>query len=299
MYVDLQVNGHAGVDFSDPGLTLDAARDAVRALAAAGTTRLCPTVITAPWAVYARNLPILAALCDDPEVGDRVLGIHLEGPFLSPAPGARGAHDPAHLRAPDPDLLARLVDLARGRVALLTLAADQPGAEALARSAVARGIVVSLGHHLATRDDLLRLRDAGATALTHLGNGVPNTLPRHPNPLWDALSVDGLRAMLITDGHHVPESFVRVVLAARGVDGVILTSDATALAGLAPGRHRTLGREVVLDASGLARDAEGDFLVGSAATLARCVEVLRGWGAASDGDLPRLAAGNALRLLGR
>lgn len=297
MYVDLQVNGHAGVDFSDPALTLDAARGAVRALAAAGTKRLCPTVISAPWEVYARNLPILAALCEDPDAG--ALGIHLEGPFLSPAPGARGAHDPAHLRAPDPDLLARLVDLARGRVALLTLAADQPGAEALARRAVALGVVVSLGHHLATRDDLLRLRDAGATALTHLGNGVPNTLPRHPNPLWDALSVEGLRAMLITDGHHVPESFARVVLAARGVDGVILTSDATALAGLAPGRHRTLGREVVLDASGLARDAEGDFLVGSAATLARCVEVLRGWGAVSEGDIPRLAAANALRLLGR
>lgn len=294
-WVDLQVNGFIGVDFSKPGLDVESVRRVTRELVRRGTGAYCPTVITSPLPVYESNLPVLAAAMEDPELRPRLLGIHIEGPFLAPA--ACGAHAPALLRAPDVALFQQWQRLARGHVRLLTLAPELEGAESLVRHAVANGVVVSLGHHMADDAALERAIAAGARCCTHLGNGIPNTLPRHPNAIWSQMADDRLSSFFITDGHHLPASVVRVAWRAKGVDRFIVTSDAAAVAGLPPGRYAGMGTEVVLEPSGRLALASGAALAGSSATMDDCLRWLASVVDCTPEELRRVGRLNPLRLL--
>lgn len=274
-FVDLQVNGIRGVDFSSPELTLDDVHRAAVALRAAGTSAFLATIITSPPAVYERNLPILARYRNeamertDGDAAD-LLGIHLEGPYISPAEGAVGAHDFRWVLAGDPDAPARLMDLSSGSVRLLTVAAEIPGCEGLVAKARAEGIAVSLGHQMASGSEVAVAAEWGAVALTHFGNGLPHLVPRHTNPLWTALVDDRLTTMIISDGHHLPDPVVRVVLRCKPVSRVIIVSDASPLTGLGPGSYRSFGHEVVLEASGRISNPKSGYLVGSGSTMLDC-----------------------------
>ena len=296
--VDLQVNGYLGVDFSAPGLTLEQVRRVADELARRGTAAFCPTMVTAPLEVYEANLAVLAGACGDPRLAPRLPGIHLEGPFLSPVDGARGAHSREHVRPPSIELFERLLGWAKGRIVLLTLAPDQPGAEELIRFAADRHIAVSLGHHLADGPAIERAWRAGARASTHLGNGIPNLLPRHANPVWEQLAHDGLAAMLVADGHHLPASILKVVHRVKGTAGTILVSDSSPIAGLPPGRYSTLGQEVVLEESGLLWNPVGQHMVGSSACLAECAEHFRAVLGLPAEEVRRMARDNPLKLIG-
>ncbi len=297
-FVDLQVNGFLGVDFSSPDLTEAGFVRACRALLAQGTAAFLPTVITSSLDTYARNLPLMADVMAREEFQGRLLGFHLEGPFISRIPGAVGAHNPAYVREPDVALLEQLLDWAGGRVRLLTLAAELPGAEDLARCAVERGIAVSVGHSLFTTADLDRMADAGATALTHFGNGLPTMLPRHDNPLWVGLAHDAYTAMCITDGHHLPASVIKTTARAKGADRFIVVSDASPVAGLPPGRYRFLDNDAILEPSGRFHNPEKQCLVGSSATMAQCMAHLSLLGLFREAELKQVGRGNPLRLIG-
>jgi len=297
-WVDLQVNGFLGVDFSSPELTEADFIRACRALFAQGTAAFLPTLITSSLGTYARNLPLMASVMARDEFQGRLLGFHLEGPFISRVPGAVGAHNPAYVCDPDMGLLAQLFDWADGRVRLLTLAAELPGAEHLARCAVERGIAVSVGHSLYTTADLDRLADAGATALTHFGNGIPNVLPRHDNPLWAGLAHDAYTAMCITDGHHLPAPVIETVARVKGADKFIVVSDASPVAGLPPGRYHVLDNDAILEPSGLFHNPEKQCLVGSAATIRQCMAHLAGLSVFSEGELDSVGRSNPLNLIG-
>lgn len=295
-WVDVQVNGYVGVDFSVPGLTLEGVRRVTRELVRRGTAAYCPTVITNEEPVYAENLPVLAAAMEEPDLRPHLLGIHLEGPFL--ASESRGAHRPDWLRRPSVAAFDRWLDLARGHVRLLTLAPELDGAEALIRHAVARGVVVLLGHHYGDKASVDRAVAAGAKGCTHLGNGIPNTLPRHPNPIWTQLAEDRLSALLITDGHHLPAEFVRVAFRAKGQERIIVTSDSSAIAGLPPGEYVCMGTEVISEPGGRISVKNGNSLAGSSATMADCMAWLRSWSGLSEADLRQVGRVNPLRLLG-
>jgi N-acetylglucosamine-6-phosphate deacetylase len=297
-FVDLQVNGFLGVSFSAPDLTEDDAARACRELLARGNAAFLPTIVSGPEEMYRRNLPLLARLLARGEFSGRLLGLHIEGPFLSGKPGAVGAHNPAWVRAPDPGLLERMQEWAEGRVRFLTIAADQPGAEELARRAVKLGMAVSLGHHLASSADLARLAEAGARALTHLGNGVPNEVHRHLNPIWAGLAEDRLTALLISDGHHLPREVLKVMIRAKGVARAGIVSDASPMAGMPPGRYHTLDQEIVLEPSGLLHNPTKKCLVGSSATMFQCMNVLAGLGLFSAEELWAMGFFNPLRLIG-
>jgi len=296
--VDLQVNGYRGVDFSGPELTRAGFIEACRRLLEAGTGAFLATIITSPMEVYERNLPIIADVAGSGRFAGQLLGVHLEGPFLNPADGARGSHDRRWITAPDAALLDRLLDLADGWVRLVTIAADVAGADGLARHARGRGAVVSLGHHLAGPADLARLCAAGATALTHLGNGVPAMVDRHVNPILAGLDADGLAAMIITDGHHLPRSLIKTILRTKGPSRCIVVSDASPIAGLGPGRYRTLGNDVVLDPTGRLFNPETGYLVGSSATILDCMNHLASLDLVDVAELTAMAWDNPLRLLG-
>jgi len=298
-FVDLQVNGFLGVDFSSPELDLEQVRRTVHELAGRGTAAFCPTVVTASDAAYERALPVLARALREPDLAPHLLGIHLEGPFISPEDGARGAHAREHVRPPSRELYDRLRELADDRICLLTLAPELPGAVELVRHARAAGAVVSLGHHLGDRGAVARACEAGATASTHLGNGIPNRLPRHPNPIWDQLDEERLHAMLISDGHHVPDAFIRVVLRVKGIERLVIVSDAAPVAGLAPGRYESLSQDVVLEESGKLWNPREGHLAGSSACMLDCVNRLAAATSLGESGLLRVARDNPLALVGR
>jgi len=297
-FIDLQVNGFGGVDFSSPALTAEDFAFACRGLQQKGTAAFLATLITSPREVYQRNLALMAKAIAGFQLEKIVLGFHLEGPFISSAAGAVGAHNPAWVQRPDPALLDCLQEWADGRIRLITIAADVEGAEELCCHAVRSGIVVSLGHHLADAEQITRLADAGASALTHFGNGIPNLIHRHQNPLWPSLAEDRLMAMLITDGHHLPPAFIRTVVRAKGVERSIIVSDASPLAGMPPGRYSALGNEVILEESGLLHNPAKGCMVGSSATIRQCVNYLANLGDFTEPPLRAMALDNPLRLIG-
>jgi N-acetylglucosamine-6-phosphate deacetylase len=285
------------VDFSSPSLTGDDVERVGAALLERGTVGFLATVITSPPAIYARNLPLLAQCMRRSRLRGRLLGVHLEGPFISPEPGAVGVHPAEWVQAATADALGALLDLGDGAVRLITVAADSPGILGLIAEATRRGVVVSLGHHLATAGHIERAVAAGARAVTHLGNGLPDLVHRHHNPLWPALANDGLLAMVIADGHHVPPDLLKVVARAKGEHGWIAVSDAAPLAGMPPGEYAWGAERVVLEPSGKLMSATRGCFAGSAAHLDICVRYLGGLGFSAE-QLTLAALYNPLRLLG-
>ncbi|MFW6457318.1 MAG: N-acetylglucosamine-6-phosphate deacetylase [Planctomycetota bacterium] len=294
--VDIQVNGYLGVDFSSPDLSLDDIASVCHALWERSTVAFCPTVITSEPEVYEHNLPLLASAIHQPPSGALIAGIHVEGPFL--ARESCGAHPEDLLCLPDIDMFRKWQDMAEGLISITTLAPELPGGIDFISEVVDRGVIVALGHHMASADDIYEAAAAGARLSTHLGNGLANMLPRHPNPLWSQLACDDLMGSFITDGHHLPREFVRVAKRAKGIDNFIVTSDAAAIAGLPPGPYEWGGQEVVLDAEGKISMAHKDSLAGSAATMRDCVTQMAEWTDLNNEELIKVSRDNPLTLLG-
>jgi N-acetylglucosamine-6-phosphate deacetylase len=236
--VDLQINGYGGQEFSSANLTAEHVAKIVRGQAAFGVTRMCPTLTTASYDVLSHAMRTIVAACDaDGDIDRRILGIHLEGPYISPIDGPRGAHPREHCRPPDWDEFCRLQEAASGRIRLVTLSPEYDDAPDFIQRAVASGVVVSIGHTAAKSDQIRAAADAGATMSTHLGNGAHRELPRHPNYLWDQLADDRLTASLIVDGHHLPPEVVKSFVRAKTPERCVIVSDLSGLAGLPPGRY--------------------------------------------------------------
>ena len=296
--VDLQVNGYLGVDFSSIDLTEPDFIRASRAMLQTGTTAFLPTVITSPTDVYKHNLPIMAEVLQKQEFRGRLLGLHLEGPFISPEQGARGAHNPEWIRKPDIAYLQQLLDWAGEKVKMITIAAEAEGADQLTQYAADRGITVSLGHQMAKSEPLKRLANAGARALTHLGNGVPAVMPRHENPVWAGLANDALTAMIITDGHHLPPSMLKCIIRTKTARRCVVVSDAAPLAGMKPGSYEMMGSKVVLEQSGRLYNPVAGHLVGSSFTMLKCMNHLASLKLVTSNELIAIGFYNPLRLIG-
>ncbi len=294
---DLQTNGRWGISFSDPGLTAEQAAHVIRAHAHLGTARLCPTLITAPFAAMRHGVATIAEACDrDPAIGRMVVGIHLEGPSISEVDGYRGAHPRADVRGPDWEEFLRLQDASGGRVVLVTLAPERPGALGFIERATQAGVAIALGHTAADAATIADAVSAGARLSTHLGNGIATPLHRHPNPIWAQAADDRLSASLIADGHHLDRSVLRVLLRAKGAERSILVSDASPLAGSPPG---TYGGWVV-DPSGKIVVAGTPYLAGSNADLPTAInEVLAAEPGLATAQVLAMVTRNPARLLGR
>lgn len=295
---DLQVNGFRGVDFSSPELTEESCTEAVAGYLKDGATLFLPTVITSSEEVYQKNLGILSKVCCRPEFRGGVPGFHLEGPFLSDQPGAVGAHNPAWTKVPNIGTFEKLQDAAGGMIRMVTIAAEVEGAAEFCKAVSEMGICVSLGHQLAGYDDLSRLADAGAKAITHLGNGMPNRVNRHDNPLVNGLIHPDLTPMIIADGHHLPPHLVEGIIRLRGADKVVFVSDASPIAGLPPGKYNTLGNDCVLEEDGLLHNPEKQCLVGSSFSMQRCADFLSNTLSMEDEPIERMGYQNALNLIG-
>ncbi|MCY3549557.1 MAG: amidohydrolase family protein [Candidatus Poribacteria bacterium] len=271
--VDIQVNGFAGFDLNVATVTPEDVCAMVRALWQVGTGFLCPTVVTGSFDGVCNSLRAVAKACEmDSLVAHSVLGIHLEGPYISAEDGPRGAHPLEHVREPDWDEFQRWQDIADGQISIVTLAPEKKGAIPFIKRLVANGIVVALGHTDAAPSDIQAAIDAGARLSTHLGNGAHALIRRHPNYIWEQLGADQLWASLIVDGHHLPPTVAKSMMRAKTLDRCLLVSDAVALAGMEPGIYEFAGKSVELTADRCVRLVGTEYLAGSAIELARGIE---------------------------
>lgn len=265
--IDLQVNGFGGVAFNSPMLSPEQVAQVGLSMDAHGVTGYCPTVTTDGWQTLAHSMATIGlAIRTIPAVAERVLGIHLEGPYICPDDGPRGAHPRPHVRAPDWDEFQRLQELAEGHIRIVTLSPEYEAAPAFIRRAVAQGVLVAIGHTNANSEQIRAAVDAGARLSTHLGNGAHGQIRRHPNYIWDQLAEDRLVASLIVDGHHLPPSVVKSFLRAKTPQRCILVSDITSMAGLPPGRYEdtSLGAVEVLNDGRLVIAGQQQLLAGAA-----------------------------------
>jgi N-acetylglucosamine-6-phosphate deacetylase len=265
-FVDLHVHGGGGASFTEG--TEDDARAAAAFHRAHGSTSLLASLVTVPLAELEARAALLADLADDGVVA----GLHLEGPFLSPA--RRGAQDPRHMIAPDVAAFERLHAAARGHLRVITLAPELPGAIPLIRAATQAGVTVAIGHTDATADVTMAAIDAGARHATHLFNGMRPMHHREPGAVGALLDRDEVTCEVIADGVHLHDIAIRLAARVTGPGRLVLVSDAMAAAGMPDGRYQ-LGSQQVTVAGGVARlledPARAGAIAGSTATLADVV----------------------------
>ena len=260
-FVDVHVHGGGGASFTEG--TSDDARKAAEFHRARGSTTMLASLVTAPLAELETRAAMLAELADD----GIIAGLHLEGPFLSPA--RRGAQDPRHMLAPDVAVFERLHAAARGHLRVITLAPELPGAAKVIEAATQAGVTVAMGHTDATADVTLAAVDVGATHATHLFNGMRPWHHREPGAAGALLDRDEVTCEVIADGVHLHDIAIRLAARVTGPGRLVLVSDAMAAAGMPDGSYR-LGSMRVTVSGGVARLGSAT-IAGSTATLAGVV----------------------------
>lgn len=276
-WIDLQINGYGGVDFNAPGLTVEKVEAVTERLEADGTCGYLPTIVTGNPETTVETLRVIAAARKKSARCERnILGVHLEGPFISAEPGAVGTHPIEWVAKPSMDLFGRFQDACGGLVRLVTVAAEIPGMPDFVKQLSAQGVVVSLGHQMAASpDDIKPCIDAGAKAFTHLGNGIPNMIPRHNNIIFTALAEDRASVMFIPDGHHLPDTMLKVYTRAVPLKRLIAVSDAQYPAGMPPGEYDVCGAHARLEPNGLLWNPSRNCLVGATTPMAAMMRLLQ------------------------
>ncbi len=266
--VDVQVNGYGGQEFNDPQLTTDKVRQVALAMDQDGVVEFCPTFTTAAYELLFHSISTVAeAIESDADVARRCQSLHLEGPYISPEDGPRGAHPLEHVRPPCWDEFQKLQEAAGGRIRILTLSPEYDGSAEFIGKAVDSGVLVAIGHTSADSGQIQAAVDAGASMSTHLGNGAHGTIRRHPNYLWDQIAEDRLVCSLIADGHHLPPSVVKTIVRAKTVERCVLVSDITGMGGMPPGVYDSsagLGQVEVLEDGRLVVPGQRQLLAGAA-----------------------------------
>jgi N-acetylglucosamine-6-phosphate deacetylase len=263
-FIDLQVNGFAGVDYNHPRTSHAEISRSLDAQFACGVTRLYPTVITGPHEDMLACLRNLSEARESLPDGEAIAGFHVEGPHISLEDGPRGAHPLAAVRAPDYEEFLRWQDAARGWVRLVTLSPEWPEAAAYIERITGAGVVASIGHTKATAAQISDAVSAGATLSTHLGNGAHQLMLRHPNYIWEQLSEDRLMAGFIADGIHLGAAFLKSAIRAKTIERSFLVTDASTPVGAAPGRYFLGEQSVDLTEDGRVVLAGTNRLAGSA-----------------------------------
>jgi N-acetylglucosamine-6-phosphate deacetylase len=300
-WIDLQVNGFAGVDYNSAASSHEEIALSIRAMFACGVTRFFPTVITGSPHNMAAALRHLANAKESiaegaARLGEAMEAFHLEGPYISPDDGPRGAHPVRWVRPPDLEEFRRFQDAARGNIRLVTLSPEWPQAPRFIEAIVQQGVVASIGHTRASSEQISDAVSAGATLSTHLGNGADAMLPRHPNYLWEQLAEDRLAASFIVDGFHLPSSFLNVALRAKGLERSLLVTDAVMPAGCSPGAYRLGEVDVELRPDGSVRLADGTRLAGSALKMHHAITNVMQTAGLSLRDAISLATRNPARV---
>jgi N-acetylglucosamine-6-phosphate deacetylase len=293
-FIDIHVHGGAGHDVMQEGNEALARME--RHFAKHGVTSYCPTTVTAPLDATFAALDRLALAEKAPRDGDRAkpVGLHLEGPFISHA--KRGVHPPENLVAPSVELFEKMWEAASGRVSLMTIAPELPGATEMIKQAVSKGVCISLGHSNATLAETEAGISVGARHATHTFNAMRTLDHREPGVLGTVLADDRVSADLIADGIHVHPEMVSLFLRAKGEERAVLITDAISATGMGNGKFRLGNFDV--EVKGDRCEYEGK-LAGSVLTLDRAVRNVTEFSKWTLQQAVRLATLNPARVLGR
>ena len=299
-FIDLQVNGFAGIDYNDPAVRADKIAESLRTMFSTGVTRCLPTIITgseeritgaAANLNRARNEFLRNGL---PE-GYAIAGLHIEGPHLSPEDGPRGAHPLEHIRPPDQAEFDRWQEAADGLIKLVTVSPEWEGTPGYVQHLVRKGVVASVGHTKATAEQIATAVDAGATMSTHLGNAAHATLHKTQNYIWAQLAEDRLAASFIVDGIHLPGEFIHAAIRAKGVERSVLVTDAVMPAMSKPGPYELGQVAVELKEDGSVVLRGGNRLAGSALRMDHAIGNVVRLGSLSLREALAMATVNAAR----
>ena len=293
--IDIQINGYMGVDFSGPDLTVEEIKKATKALWKVGVTSYFPTIITSDFSRMKKNFTILSKAKEDPEIGGSLAGFHLEGPYISPVDGFRGAHLEKYTRKPNWQEFLILQKAAKNNIRLITVAPELDGAIQFIKKLVDSGVIVSLGHHNGSVSQIKNAVSAGARMATHLGNGCANMINRHNNPIWPQLSNDLITPTLIADGFHLNREEIRTFYKTKGADNTILVSDALDLAGLPPGEYIRGERKLLLTPN-VVKFPDINALAGAASAISKCLEVVMDFTNCSLEDAIKMASLNPAKM---
>src|ERR687893_2504994 len=285
-FVDLQVNGAFGIDVASESQRLP---ELSEALLSTGTTSYLPTVISSPEGLYEESLPAIGLPTGS---GAEVLGVHLEGPFISLQ--KKGAHAAAHVAKPDTELLAYLLDL--GPVRMITLAPELEVADRLISLAANRGVVVSAGHSDVAFEEAYDALDGQVAGVTHLFNAMSAMHHREPGLPGAAFAHPRAVCGLIADGLHVHPEMVGLAFRMLGPDRVCLTTDATSAAGMGDGEYRLATRTVYLD-GGVPRLGSG-AIAGSILTMVEAIRNVLAFTGCTLPEAARMASTTPARLVG-
>lgn len=297
---DLQVNGYAGTDFCSIDLSGEQLNSACLALEADGVDSILATIITDSLDKLRLKIANLAYLREqDPLARKVIAGIHLEGPFLNPAPGYIGAHEPEHVKLANVDDTKRLLEAGKGLIKLVTLAPEMDPWFETIRYLIDEGVAVSAGHCNPTLNRLRGAIDSGLSMATHLGNGCPVDLPRHDNVIQRFLHCrDQLWICFIPDGHHIQFYTLRNYLDLVGIERSIMVTDAITASRLGPGLHKLSGFDVEVDEEGVARRPGSANLAGSTLTMSRLRRNLKDQLGLEESDIQCLVDTNPRKALG-
>lgn len=257
-FVDIHVHGGGGASYSSG--TVEEALKVVRLHRSHGTTTTMASTVTGDIDDLCRQAAVLSELVEDGELA----GIHFEGPFISEA--RCGAHEPSLLRDPDPAVVRKLVDAARGTARMLTIAPELPGGLDSVRLLVEHGVIAAIGHTDSTYESALEAVGAGATVATHLFNAMPPVHHREPGPIVALLEDERVTVELINDGIHLHSAVLALGFSQAGPDRVAFITDAMGAAGMSDGLY-PLGPMQVRVEDGVARLVEGGSIAGSTLTL--------------------------------
>lgn len=299
--IDNQVNGYNGVSFSlgDAKFNMGDVLKVTRNLWEAGVTTYLPTLRTNNQVNLLRNLTILAAAKEDSASRGSIAGFHLEGPYISPVDGYRGAHALAYVRKPDWDSFMQLYNASGKNILQVTLAPEVEGAIDFIIRCREKKIVVGFGHHNAPANIVAEAIDAGGQVASHLGNALPNMIKRHENPLWSQLSDDRLLISIIADGFHLLPEEIRVFYKVKGPYKTIITSDVTRYAGMAPGLYLNSENDTIqLTKSGAVMYLSRNSLSGSASPVTKGVGNVMKFTGCTMAEAFQMGSTNAAHLYG-
>lgn len=298
-WFELQINGGWGTSFSSPNLSTDDVHRLAVEYRGRGIAQCLPTLVTNSFDAIRHGLATIRRACaESVRTARTFVGFHLEGPYISPEDGPRGAHPRAHVRRPFWDEFQRWQEAAEGTICLVTLAPEVEGAIPFIERLVGEGVTVAIGHTAARAEQLDAAVKAGARLSTHLGNGAHAVLPRHDHYIWQQLADDRLMASIIADGHHLPPSVIKTIVRMKSPQQTILISDAGSLAGLPPGRYSGWEGEFEVAAEGKIVVPGTPYLAGSARLTDQCVLHMARLGFASLADTMDMAGAVPRRLLG-
>ncbi len=300
-FFDNQVNGFAGVTFALGGgeLTLDGVKKATKELWKYGVTSYMPTLTTNTRELFFRNLSILKNSKSDESLYGSIVGFHLEGPYISPEDGYRGAHPKEYVRLPDWGEFMEFQEASGNNIIQITVAPEIEGALDFISKCSRNGIIVGLGHHNAPAKTVTEAIDRGAKISTHLGNGMAGTVNRHRNPFWSQLADDRLNISIICDGFHLPPEVISVFYKSKGKEKIILTSDVTSYGSLPSGNYRTAeGHSVQITSEGMLWNNDQGGLYGSASPITEGIGHIMKVTGCSLADAVQMASTNPARLYG-